>query len=305
MTINNLASDGLHSHMIILARALFKQGPLAKEELVSMCSPPSVETGKDPDLTRLRAAMARWIELGLFSDDAGVVRLTEERLRGETLETWTDRLPARCRYLILQSEHCLPIWGALGSEKTEEGAARAADFARALSWVLAQDIYALPNSDIEHLERTQVPSPHFIFMNDSRWPGMRVWARYLGFATGDDNSFFLDPTEAVRGELAHVLPSQQAVPADAFIDALATRLPVLDRGQYRRQVEEILRSENWRRTPAEHLSMSLSLALRRLELNGNIALEKRADAGTALTLTGRAYRTWSSFTHVRFLGDAN
>ncbi|WP_244814746.1 protein DpdG [Caballeronia sp. Lep1P3] len=305
MSITNLASDGLHAHMIVLARALSKQGPLTKDDLISVCAPPADDSGKEPELNRLRASLGRWTEIGLFSNEHGVVRITTERQRGETIDEWTERLPAICRRLMLRPEHCLPLWEP-NLAKTEEGAGRVADFTRALSWALAQDIYSLPNINLEQVERAQVLSPYFIIMNFSnRLPGFRAWARYLGFATGGDNNFFVDPTEAVRAELEHVLTKETTTLANTFVDALAERIPVVDRGEYRRQVEETLKPSIWRRVPSDHLSMSLSLALRRLELDGTIALERRADAGSTLSLTGRAYRTWGRFTHVRLLGDAN
>jgi hypothetical protein len=303
MTIINLAGDGLHSQVIILARVVVKHGPIDKDELITVCAAPS-ENGKDRDVGRLRAALARWIDLGLFLDDGSGIRLNVRLNRGETLDEFTDRLPIVCRQLILQPQHCLPLWASNG-DVTEEGVGRVADFARSLSWVLAQDIYRLPNAagDIDALVRTQVTAPRFIFLNETRWPGMRVWARYLGFATGDDSNFLLDPTDAVGGELPHILTKGRSTPADAFIHELSVRLPVLDGGAYREEVESILRTETWRRPAEGHLSMSLSMALRRLELSGLLALETKADAGTSIGLTGRDYRTWARFTHVRLHGD--
>jgi hypothetical protein len=303
MTIINLAGDGLHSQLIVLARVAFKYGPIDRDELISVCAVPD-EDGKERDSGRLRAVLARWLELGLFAEDAGKILLKGEFKRGTTLDELTDRLPGMCRRLALQEQHCLPLW-APGGEVTEEGAGRAADFARGLSWVLAQDIYNLPASadDIEALERGQVPSPHFIFQNKTRWPGLRVWGRYLGFASGEESNFLLDPTEAVRDELSAILGKGETMAAEVFLDELSTRLPVLDGGRYRKEVEASLRPESWRPPAETQLSMSLSMALRRLDLNGTIVLESKADAGKVYHLTGRNFRMWASFTHVRMVGE--
>jgi len=305
MTITNLTNDGLHSQLIILARVVAKYGAIDKDELISVCTALD-ELGKERDLARLRATLKRWTDLGLFAEDSSKVLLTAPLARGESLEAFTERLPAACRQILMQEQHCLPLWVASG-EVSEDGAGRVADFARSLSWALAQNIYNLPSStdDIDALVRMQISAARSIFQNKTRWPGMRVWARYLGFGTGDDANFLLDPTEAVRSELPNVLTQGQSTPADVFIDELSIRLPVLDRGAYRREVESHLRTDTWRRPPEGHLSMSLSMALRRLELNGMLALEAKADAGTSLGLTGRDYRSWTRFTHVRLLGDAN
>lgn len=303
MTILNLAGDGLHSQLIVLARVAAKYGRIDRDELISVCAAPD-EDGKARDTGRLRAALARWLELGLFIDEAGSIRINLPTKRGATPDDLTDRLRAVCRQLALQEQHCLPLWAA-GAERTEEGAGRTADFARSLSWTLAQDIYSLPASaeEMETLERMQVVTPRFIFMNTNRWPGLRVWARYLGFASGDDSNFLFDPTEAVRDELAHILGPGETMAAEVFIAELSARVPVLDGGTYRKEVEAHLRPDKWRPPAEGHLSMSLSMALRRLDLSGAIVLDTKADAGAALKLTGRGFRTWASFTHVRMAGD--
>lgn len=302
MTIINIASDGLHSQLIVLARMAAKYGPIARDELISVCAVPS-EDGKQRDTGRLRATLARWLELGLFTEDASGIHLNLASKRGTTLDELTDRLSAVCRQLVLQDQHCLPLWGS-SEDPTESGVGRAADFARGLSWALAQDIYNLPSGaeEIETLDRAQVVAPRVIFLNKTRWPGLRPWARYLGFGRGDDNNFLFDPTEAVSEELPNILGIGETMAAELFLDELSARLPVLDGGAYRREVEVNLSDETWRRPADGHVSMSLSMALRRLDLNGTVVLETKADAGTVLRLTGRNYRTWASFTHVRMVG---
>jgi hypothetical protein len=264
-----------------------------------VCTAPD-EDGKDRDVARLRAALARWHELGLFIEEGEAIRLNLESKRGTSVDELTDRLPAACRRFVLQEQHCLPLWGD-GEDPTEKGVGRAADLARGLSWALAQDIYNLPEGgkDIEALDQSQAATARFIFLNSTRWPGLRPWARYLGFGS----SFLFDPTEAVRDELPHIMGKGETMAAEVFIEALGARLPVLDGGVYRKEVEANLRPDRWRGPEPGHLSMSLSMALRRLELDGTIKLETLADAGAVLKLSGRNYRTWASFTQVRLLGD--
>jgi hypothetical protein len=294
--------------MIVLARTLAKTGAIARDDLMAMCGPIHIPGANEPDFAKLRIALARWLELSLFSEQEGKIGLNFAPERGETLDAFTERLPGLCRALVLRPEHTLPLWPVepkRGDYRTDEGTGRAADFARPLSWILAQDIYSLPSSwnEISELEKGQVKEPKFIIFNASRWSGLRFWARYLGFCTGEDKKFFADTTSAVRQELPSILKKGEAIAADAFIDALAERLPVLDRGAYRMMVEAEIQPNSRRELPTDHLSMSLSFALRRLELDGALVLDKKADAGTTLALTGRGYRTWARFTHVRLLGD--
>lgn len=298
MTIINLATDGLHSQLIVLARMAAKFGPINSEDLIRVCTAPG-DDGNDRDTTRLRATLARWLELGLFIEEANGISVNLESKRGTTIDELTDRLPAFCRRLVLQEQHCLPLWGT-GDDPTEKGVGRAADLARGLAWALAQDIYDLPDSGnkIESLDRSQATSTRFIFLNNGRWPGLRPWARYLGFGNGDGSSFLFDPTEAVRDELPYIMRKGKTIAAESFIDALSARLPVLDGGIYRKEVEANLRPDRWRGPEPGHLSMSLSMALRRLELDGTIKLDTLADAGVVVKLSGRNHRTWASFTHV-------
>lgn len=307
MTILNRKSDGLHPQVIVLARLLSKSGPLSKDEAIAICAPPS-EPGKDRDVAQLRAALNRWIEIGLFTDNDGQVALAVPLGRGEGVDEFTVRLPGICRRLALQTQHCTPLWvsdDALAEKKSEDGAGRTADLAKALAWALSQDIYNFPTRTAEllGLDSTQVIAPKFIFQNETRPPGFKAWARYLGFAAGDDDSLLMDPTEAVREEVSAMLKPGQSMLADEFVEELSTRIPVFDRGAYRVEVESVLQSDKWRRPPEGHLSMSLSLALRRLDLDGTIKLDTKADASSSLHLTGRGFRTWARFTHVLLRKD--
>lgn len=289
MTIVNYANDGLYPELIVLVRTVAEIGPIDPEELVKVCSADTP--------TRIRGALSRWSQLGLFESQKDGIALSR-RFAGkkrESLEMLTDRLPGICRELILAPEHCLPLWGA-------EEAGIAADFVRGMAWLLAQDIYQFPstwNDGAEAVEQRQVTGRKTIIQNDVRWNGLRFWARYLGFATGDSATFLIDPTGAIEAELTTIFEERTVMSASEFVGKLGQRLPVLDFGAYRKEVEAALNQDSWKQPPPHHLSMSLSLALRRLEFAKRISLEQQADAENALSLTGRSYRTWKRFTHVR------
>ena len=63
MTILNRESDGLHGQVVALAAVAAKYGPIDKNELITACSVPG-------NMGRLRAALARWLEFGLFTEEA-------------------------------------------------------------------------------------------------------------------------------------------------------------------------------------------------------------------------------------------
>ena len=288
MTILNAASDGLHAELIALARAAAHSGSIEKEELINLCMPGTVQ--------RLRGALSRWTDLGLFVETDGSVDLAEQfaRKRGETLDDWTDRLPGFCRTLVLGSSKCSPLWGE------DEGVS--ADIVRAMAWLLAQDIFSFPTTwlEVEALERAQFRHGKII-QNDTRWTALRFWTRYLGFATGDSRSFLVDPTAAITAEIQHVSKDGTLVEAETFVHELAKRLPVLDFGAYRKEIEGRLTLASWHRPPVGHLSISFSFGLRRLELDNRIALESKADAPGGLSLTGKDHQNLRSFTHVRIV----
>lgn len=295
MTIINYASDGLYPELIALFRLVAHLGTVDRKSVIDLCTP-----GPLGDSTRLRGALARWTDLGLFLTEAETVRISErfgKQKRGESLDLLTTRLPAVCRTLMLEAPNCLPLWG--------ESSGVAADFVRGAAWLLAQDIYGLPTSwvAVERLQNEQAAADKKISENDVRWNGLRFWMRYLGFATGDSSAFQVDPTIAVKAVLPKIFGTRGDLPAQEFITALASRLPVLDFGQYRQSVEEMLNRAAWRPPEKGHLSMSLSLAMRRLALDNVIRLEGKADAGASYRLTGRNYRTWLGFESVRWMGE--
>jgi hypothetical protein len=308
MTILNLQSDGLPSVMITLAIAVNRQGEIFRDKLIEMCTPPQVINAREGDISsnaRLRATLSRWITLGLFEESDGRVILKFPLSDAEKNNKFNEYLSEICSELLFKNEHALPLWSNDGLV-SEENAGRSADLCRGLAWCLAQDIYTLPSnySDLEDLVRNQIDGGHFIFLNDTRWTGLRTWALYLGFATGEDSTFIFDPTIAVRSQLKKIIKEKESLPAGEFLSRLASQLPVLDKGIYRVEVEQRLKTRTWRSPPSDHLSSSLSFALRRLHKQGTIALETMADAGYRTALTGQLGRTWEDFTHVRLLRSA-
>jgi hypothetical protein len=301
MTILNNTSDGLHPELIVLFRAVAHLGKVDAEELIRICFPPGVVTDTLV-LNRLRGALARWTELGLFVETDGHNIQLDGRFvkeKKESLDDFTNKLPSISRHLVLEEKNALPIW-------TESStAAVAADFVRGITWLLAQNIYGFPttwsNGGAFDIQNSQGVGD--IVQNDTRWTNLRHWARYLGFATGDSGSFQIDPTSAIREELFLIFGGQKELPAKDFLSKLSSQLPVLDGGIYRQAIESNLRTTTWRKPDEGHLSMSLSFALRRLDLNGSIKLMGRADAGSSFRLTGHDYRTWIGFESIIWNGD--
>lgn len=290
MTILNQENDGLYPELIVLARAAFV-APHSADDLVSICE---IDNPK-----KLRAALSRWTTLGLFeiADERVVIARSVVGNKREGVDAFTERLPHICRRLALLPIHCEPLWEDVG---------QSSDLARALAWLLAQDIHNLPSTwkgGADNLVNEQVPGKS-VFQNDTRWNGARFWSRYLGFASGPSSDFVVDPTEAVRHELRALFTPDEPVDAQTFAEELARAIPVLDGGVYRREMESCMDMSLWRPTASGQLSMSLSFALRRLQLEGTLVLEHRADTQQGLTLTGKGYVPTVTFSHVRVTGTS-
>jgi len=298
MTILNRQNDGLYSILLTLTRTVFLNPNMSRDSLIDLCLPHNSEND-----SRARGTLNRWIELGLFNEEDQAIRLHQELLQGESIESFMARLPGICRTRALARGE--PLWPAGDNKRTEEGTGLTADLCRGLAWYLAQDIYTLPSTwnDIDQLVGQQIKPEYIIIMNDTRWTGLRSWARFLGFATGDGDSFFLDPTQAVHAGLQQVIATGQELLGPDCIARLAQHLPVLDGGSYRKQVEDIMLHHQRIRLDPGHLSTALSFALRRLEKQGIIELITRADTGASLTLTGAGQRQWHTFTHIRLVGE--
>lgn len=292
MTLINIANDGNYPQLIALYRYLLKFGPTGKRTLISMCS-----LEKDDDINN---TLTKWIVIGLFEEEQDLIKISDgfSPPKKASIEEMTRKLPVLCRQLILSPKNCLPL--------TSRNGGLTADFVRAITWVLSQNIYEFPISwsgtGVESIQSRQISLDQHVISNDVRWNGLRFWARYLGFATGDSKSFFIDPTKAVNDVIRAVFQKNSELTAGAFVRGLAFHLPVLDHGSYRAEIEKIIDERHWRRPKSDELSFSLSFALRRLELGKVLAFDERSDAGEKFTLLGKNHSVWRRFTHVRLPG---
>jgi hypothetical protein len=306
MTILNRENDGLYPILLTLTSTVAREKKISRDDLLKICAPFSHREQDDERQKKLSsrasATLLRWTTLGLFLEEGGEIRLATEPKRGESLESFTDRLPPICRRLALSENRGYPLWPE-GDEATEEGTGLTADLCRGLAWCLCQDIYTLPTSyrELDPLISAQVKPGKFMVMNDTRWQGLQDWARFLGFATGSGSKLFFDPTAAVRSELKEILNQGEQMAANEFVLKLGERLPVLDTGSYRLKIEEQLKPERWEPPSSGNLSTALSFALRRLQTQGIIRLDSLADANSSMVLTRQGNQTWTSFTHVRLL----
>lgn len=294
MSVLNQASDGLYTVLIVLVRAIVRFGPRSRDDLLLACGG-AVDA---VDTSQLVRTLNRWTELGLFSDEGDVVSIAEPYRSGlgKTADDAEARLPKIVRTVAMRPENNERFW--------DRERSRSADLCRAISWMLAQDVYTL-DGNVKHLalfEEAQIldPTKQTIGRNDTRWNGLKAWMLYLGFAR-DGMQWVVDPTEALRDVLTDIFGSSRELPGPAFIERAASVLPVLDGGAYRVQVEAALKESAWFRLRAGLVSSSLSRALQRLDREGFITLSNRSDTEGAVTLIGSNARAWRDVSHVSFV----
>lgn len=299
MSLLNLDGDGLRSVLVAIYRLLLAEKSMERDRLISLCAPRGL---CDPKPTRV--TVNNWVELGLFDsvgDDNNPTisiseRLPEKDRREDLLSVWASRR-------VLATENNLQFW--------EREASRCADFTRATTWLLAQDVYTAEHSSwptVQRMMEMQAPNHEGIFVqNDTRWTGIRSWFPFLGFGKVGNSAgrpLIIDPTEALRHALPTIFGNSTTLTADEFLTAVAEFVPVLDHGDYRQKVETKLRehqsADGWHSLPAGQISTSLSRALLRLTSDGTLRVEKRADAPKPARLTGRKGVVIAEYTHFGF-----
>ena len=188
------------------------------------------------DNSSVRNTLNRWLQLGLFEDDQGVITIRANILKEERNEA---SLPKTARKLVLSPENNKRFW--------EVEKSKAADFNRSVAWLLAQDVYKVECctwDDAQPLIQKQIPDEDSMFgRNNTRWDGLKDWAPYLGFAWSSKfpkaGSLIIDPTVAVQDALPSIFEKNTLSP-DEFLQSLANEVPVLDQGEYRKNGEEKL-----------------------------------------------------------------
>jgi hypothetical protein len=300
MSILNEPSDGLFNVLIALAKCLAATGPIKKTKLLGLCAPISLT-----DQGKAKTTLRRWTQIGLFCEDDEQIRFADElptRLSSNSISL--GELASSIRHLIYAASNNERFW-----EKEKN---QSADMCRLTAWMLAQDVHRFRPSNFQeaddlYIKQVDMEGVERQFTNSTRWGGFTSWGTFLGFGryeTGrGTGEFIIDPTIAVRTPVMTLLSTKNELPVRDFLQSLASLVPVIDGGQYRREVEGKLREKEWKSPDTSDVSTSLSRALLRLRSQRIIRLEKRSDAKAQVRLLGRVGRVVESVTHVQ-LGDS-
>ena len=302
MAILNLESDGLVSVLITLVRSSVIMGEMPRHKLLDICCPNSLVSDSQK---KGRGTLNTWCELGLFEISIDKKVVVADKFRKE-LKKENASAPAIARVarrIVLAPSNNSNFWSDKGN--------KAADFTRAAAWMLAQDVHAFTptsHATVEPLCNDQALSSDVILLqNDTRWPGYKSWATFLGFGRPESGkasgAFLTDPSTVVAAQVEELIPKKGEVSINDFIEGLARSVPVLDRGDYRQEVERKLKPEKWKAPASTDVSSSLSRALLRLRSQGILRLAKRSDSDAQVRLVGRGGKVAETVTHVQ-RGDA-
>jgi hypothetical protein len=297
MSILNRPSDGLFNVLITLVRCLLIHGAMPRDKLLNLCAPPSAVDGQE----RTSQTINRWSQLGLLADDSGRLSIDTKKHKELSKAKADNATLARIiRSVVFQPENNERFWESENNQ--------AADFTRALGWMLAQDVFEFDkvgHSDVQKIELDQLGKEASAFTNDTRWAGFKSWATFLGFGwigRFPAGVFVIDPTSVVRDVLSDVFEKSNELPQSAFFSRLGEILPVVDGGEYRREVEEKIDRSVWSPPGDDEVSTSLSRALIRLHEAGEIVLDERADAEKR-TLLGQGKRRVRNVSHILWKGS--
>lgn len=278
MTLLNVTSDGLPNILVVLHAAVMRAGSggLSETYLLETIAPESfVEDGGG----KARETLNTWIKLGLFRREGNQI-LTDpfagESIRKASAVALRDATRRGATRAALSVSSNPDLWGTAG----------AADFTRALAWMMTLDVHKVSFQDLQKLEAEQLTRTDRSLIQNvtNRLPWLKQWARFLGFSR--ESFADIDPTVALRDALPEIIAPGQSMTADAFLERVAAALPVLDGGAWQTEVlTNISPGPEYSRTSGA-VSPALSRAILSLRASRELILRQRSDSGSFMILSG-------------------
>jgi len=149
-----------------------------------------------------------------------------------------------------------------------------------LGCLLASDKFSLDASrriDSNELDKFFAENMPKFIPNTNEKPVLRAYGRFLGYLEVDAHGEYVDPTRAVMGVLDELFESIDEMPIADFLRRLAERLPLMDGGAYREQVEDRMTGPFSAEPSSGKISKSLSIAIERLKFMGTVSYSGNSD----------------------------
>jgi hypothetical protein len=263
------ATDAVPSVLVLIYRFLLHESaPVATERLNALLSPRPLQGG---DTSIFRGTLKTCEEIGLISIADNQVRLHPDLPFGA-------RDPATGECLLRTVVRDLVLAPECNTGDLWDGNTGMRDFTRAIAWMLTKDPYDSPGT-YERANRAQNADfgKAAFFNTNLRWITFQRWATFLQFgwidSVGAEEFFQIDPTPTVRAVAAGLFADRRTWRLPEFVLELGRQVPVLDGGVYRLQIEAGVKSDH----ESSLISQTLGLALRRLEAERSLRLEKQSD----------------------------
>jgi hypothetical protein len=273
----------------ILSPQTLSTGPATDDDSDDEDDDTAPDASRDRPRSRVAQTVSLLAEVGLLEESSDkAVRL---------LPSWSEQAPVDdrsylsrvLRELFLAAPLNMPdLWGSDRGTR---------DFTRALTWFLMQNVWRpagvysttserLPGAQQEQYK--QLPTREGrdgkprapLFNTGVRWNAFARWAIFLGFVKRDvingKAGIAPDPTVVVKDTISQ-LSVTSTIDLPDLITSLSDKLPVIDRGRYRAEIEaRLLTAGN---DPQDDLlSSSLSHALLRLQDSGFLQLDPQGSA---------------------------
>jgi hypothetical protein len=289
----------LPNRLFILFRYLLYKGTAgeAKEKLEAFFSPPALrptlggEETETPNTTIFDQVLKEAKLMRLVEEEDDRIRLSQGFTNSEIKRTGEEVL-----FLALVERRLLQ------PEEAQESGQKS--FAYALCWLLMQNPLEPLDYNENYVNRVTNDlgegARSYQLTNKSRCQNLLYWARFLGFCTwiaaGPQTVVIPDPTLALARFIPTLFQEEQKMWLADCLIAWGALCPVLEMGVVRMEVEALARRDL--RTEPRVLSKSTSLALRRLEHEGVIKLERLSDGNVVSVFSDGELK---GFSHIKYL----
>lgn len=270
MSIINNANPGSSLVLIPLFDRIVQnaQAPLSQEAIVARYRPNSLPAN-DNAWGKIKENLAFWYRLGLWpiEEERILPQPNEDRpLYQRVLQCTIDACKEKG---IAEGKECEPLW-------------------RVLACLMNLQQHSLggkeplaPNIITEKLQ-LWLPTET---VNSNTEKLVREYGRYLGFLElAPDLNYYTDPTRAIKCFLPQIFGEQKVLPIKTFMANMAEVMPMMDGGEFRVKVQEMMAEKGWSASEGSNISTSTSLALRRLEISQQIQLNVGSDDVASLSL---------------------
>lgn len=286
MTLLNNASNGDYSILRNLVNAIAVcDNSISKNKLTTICGAGITFSAPEKlDKKHINDTLNTWQKFGLIRIQEDVVTIPKEYLERAFKK---NRFNEQAFKLLLIDILYLPennkdFWSNEGGGSD--------DFTRGSTYLFARDIFN-PNFQTNEGDVN-------IILNGNRRSALIKWMYALGLM---NSANVADPSILIKSFISNDTSSAEYKISD-FVSKLASRYPVLDSGSYRNSLEKKLTGSTYKLLDQNQLSISLSLALKRVRNQGLIELIPKADS-SKITLTEKGSKVGPSFSHIKILGS--